>query len=413
MTTPARGRSGGRRGRVGLALAGGGPVGVVYEIGALCALDEALEGVDFTALSQYVGVSAGAVVAACLANGIAPRHQARAIVTRVPGEPPFVPESFFVPAYGAWAKRAALLPAVAADAIRALTTVRGRRGLESLERTARLLPVGIFDNDSVRSYLARLFARPGRTDDFRRLKHRLTVVAVDLESGRRVLFGSEGWDEVPISRAVQASTALPGLYAPVLVDGRYCVDGVLLRTVHASVALERGAKLIFSINPIVPVDLTSAIQRGELRPGTIARAGLPAVLSQTFRTLVHSRMEVGMERYATHYPDADIIRFEPPREDLAMFFGSIFSFASRREVCELAYEHTRHDLRTRRKVLEPMLARHGVRLNMDVLHDRTRTVWGAPAPWNGPMASPFRRLEKAIAALEREVATPGAAFRDN
>lgn len=405
VATTARGRGrGGRRSRIGVALAGGGPVGAVYEIGALCALDEALDGLELTRLNQYVGVSAGAVVASCLANGITPRHQARAIVTRIPGEPAFVPESFFTPAYGAWARRAAQLPGVLSEALRALTIVRGRRGLQSLGRAARLLPVGIFDNDGVREYLARLFAKAGRTDDFRRLAHRLTVVAVDLESGRRILFGTEGWDDVPISRAVQASTAIPGFYAPVCVEGRYCVDGVLLRTVHASVALERGVNLLFSINPIVPVDLTGAIQRGELERGTVLRAGLPAVLSQTFRTLVHSRMEVGMERYATHFPNADILRFEPPRDDLAMFFGSIFSFDSRREVCERAYEHTRQDLRARRAVIEPVLARHGIRLRMDVLNDHTRTVWGEPAGWNGPMTSPFRRLERAIAALEREVA---------
>ena len=36
-----------RRGhRVGLALAGGGPLGGIYEIGALLALNEALKGVD-------------------------------------------------------------------------------------------------------------------------------------------------------------------------------------------------------------------------------------------------------------------------------------------------------------------------------------------------------------------------------
>lgn len=403
MASTKRGRPGRRR-SVGLALAGGGPVGAVYEIGALCALDEALDGIDFTTLDQYVGVSAGAVVASCLANGITPRHQARAIVSRIPGEPEFVPESFFTPAYGAWARRAAQLPGVLSDALRALTIVRGRRGLESLARAARLLPVGMLDNEGVRDYLERLFALPGRTDDFRQLGRRLTVVAVDLESGRRILFGSEGWDDVPISRAVQASTALPGVYAPVPVEGRYCVDGVLLRTVHASVALERGVRLLFSINPIVPVDLTGAVQRGELERGTILRAGLPAVLSQTFRTLVHSRMEVGMERYAKHYPNADILKFEPPRDDLAMFFGSIFSFSSRREVCERAYEHTRQDLRARREELEPVLARHGIRLRMDVLSDHTRSVWGAPARWNDGMTSPFRRLEQALATLERELA---------
>ena len=50
--------------RIGLAIAGGGPVGLVYEIGALHALSEALEGIDFNHLTVYVGVSAGAVTAA-------------------------------------------------------------------------------------------------------------------------------------------------------------------------------------------------------------------------------------------------------------------------------------------------------------------------------------------------------------
>ncbi|HSL82695.1 MAG TPA: patatin-like phospholipase family protein, partial [Thermoanaerobaculia bacterium] len=52
------GRSGGSP-RIGLALAGGGPEGAVYEIGALRALDEALEGLDLNRLDVYVGVSAG------------------------------------------------------------------------------------------------------------------------------------------------------------------------------------------------------------------------------------------------------------------------------------------------------------------------------------------------------------------
>ncbi|HEU5173632.1 MAG TPA: patatin-like phospholipase family protein, partial [Gemmatimonadaceae bacterium] len=55
------------RGGIGLALAGGGPVGAIYEIGALRALEDSLDTVDFTALSCYVGVSAGALLASCLA----------------------------------------------------------------------------------------------------------------------------------------------------------------------------------------------------------------------------------------------------------------------------------------------------------------------------------------------------------
>lgn len=54
--------------RIGLALGGGGPLGGIYEIGALRALDEALDGLDFNNIDVYVGVNAGSFVAANLAN---------------------------------------------------------------------------------------------------------------------------------------------------------------------------------------------------------------------------------------------------------------------------------------------------------------------------------------------------------
>ena len=88
---------------IGLALAGGGPEGAVYEIGALLALDEALEGLDLNDLCIYVGVSAGAFIAANLANGLTPVQMTRAIVKSEPGEHPFKPETFLRPAFGALA----------------------------------------------------------------------------------------------------------------------------------------------------------------------------------------------------------------------------------------------------------------------------------------------------------------------
>jgi hypothetical protein len=57
---------------------------------------------------------------------------------------------------------------------------------------------------------------------------------------------------VPISKAVEASAALPGYYPPVKIDGRHYVDGALLKTLHASAALKEGVKLLFAINPLVP-----------------------------------------------------------------------------------------------------------------------------------------------------------------
>ena len=370
-----RKRRQGSRG-IGLALAGGGQEGAVYEIGALRALEEALDGIDLTDLDSYVGVSAGSFVAALLANEIPVAQLVRMIVSHEAEEQPFHFEKFFLPAYGEIAKRIAMLPRLAAESLLRFARRPGDQTFrEAFTRLSRALPVGLFDNEPIREYLEQAFARKHRTNDFRKLKHPLRVVAADLGSGRAVLFGGEGWDHVPISLAVQASTALPGLYPPVRVDGIDCVDGVLLRTIHASVALEQGVELLLCVNPIVPTDVRTAIGQGLMPKGILAARGLPAVLSQTFRTLIHSRLEVGIARYATRFPDADLVLFEPGRDEYAMFFSNIFSFASRREVCELAYKNTRHELWERRRTLGPLFAKHGLTLRLDVLKDDRRTIW--------------------------------------
>ena len=54
--------------KTGLAIAGGGPVGAIYELGALRALDESIDGLRLHELDVYVGVSSGAIIAASLAT---------------------------------------------------------------------------------------------------------------------------------------------------------------------------------------------------------------------------------------------------------------------------------------------------------------------------------------------------------
>ncbi len=364
-----------RSGHVGLALAGGGPEGAVYEIGVLRALDEALDGVDFNRLPVYVGVSAGAFVSANLANGISTAQNVRAIVKHEPGEHPFVPQTFFTPAVGEMVRRSLMTPGLLLESL--WNYVRHYDDLtivESMLSISRALPVGVFDNDPIRVYLQKIYSMDGRTDDFRRLASKLIVVATELDTGVAVRFGEPGRDHVPISQAVQASGALPGVYPPVLIDGRHYVDGVLLKTMHASVALEAGAKLVICVNPIVPVDTLRAEQLDHRRRNLTAM-GLPTVLSQTFRTLIHSRMTVGMAAYAGRYPRRNLVLIEPQPDDYRMFFTNIFSFASRKELCEYAYRATRRDLLARYDELAPVFGRHGVRLRKDVLVDRRRDLW--------------------------------------
>ena len=390
--------------KLGLALAGGGPGGAMYEIGALRALEEALEGVDFTALHTYVGVSAGAVVAASLANGISPAQLARAIVRQEPGEPPLTPEIFFTPHYREWARRSLKLPRFLIDvAVRFARRKSGRNLLESLTRLGGALPLAIFDNEPIRRFLQHTFARKGRTDDFRKLRHQLIVVATDFESGRPIRFGERGWDHIPISRAVQASTAFPGLYPPVTIDGRECVDGVLLKTMHASVALEHGARLVFCVNPIVPIDIAAGTSRGVLQRGVLLDRGLPAILSQTFRTMIHSRLEAGMAAYTARYPGADVLLLEPEPDEYSMFFTNVFKFSSRQAVCARAYEVTRATLRRHYTEFSRRLARHGVRLRKDVLEDTSRDLWtslgideSSPAAMTGALNRTLKDLGKLL-----------------
>jgi hypothetical protein len=278
-----------------------------------------------------------------------------------------------------------------------------------LIRLARALPVGIFANEPIREYLARIYSRPGRTDDFRRLPRRLVVVASDLDSGQAVRFGEPGLDDVPISTAVQASSALPGLYPPVEIEGRYYVDGVLLKTLHASVALDAGAELVLCLNPLVPVDTAEAVARGVMKRGKLVDRGLPAVLAQTFRTLIRSRLAAGMGSYEERYGGADVVLFEPRRDDYRMFFTNIFSFSSRRAVCEHAYDTVRSDLLARYDELAPAFERHGLALSRDVL-ERPRDLWvsvGLPVERQDERSrDPLADLERTLDRLDAWLADP-------
>jgi NTE family protein len=378
-------QSHGRAPRVGLALAGGGALGAVYEIGALCALDEAIDGFSATEMDCYVGVSAGSIVAALLANGRSPAQLVRMLAGMESGAESFEPATLFAPAYGEWVRGGLRLPTRVLRTLRRLISSEHDDGiLGAANALAEAAPIALFDNTPLRRALREAFRAGGGTDDFRQLSRRLIIVATDLESGRALHLGEPGWDDVPISLAAQASSAVPGLYPPVDVKGHPCVDGVLLRTVHASLALEHGVELLLAVNPIVPVDTAAAPRTAA---GDVIAHGLPAILSQTFRTLVHSRMEVGLKSYADRYPDADVVLFEPKRDEYGMFFANIFSLAQRLEVCELAYRATRADLRERRRALAPVLGRHRLALRDSVLDDSTRSLWRAAA-----MEPPTARL---------------------
>ncbi len=357
-----------------------------------------------------MGVSAGAFIAAYLANGLTASQMCRAIVKHEPGEHPFVPENFFTLAWRELGKRALSVPRLAFEAlgdfVRHPEDVSPR---ESLTRLARALPVGMFDNEPIRAYLQQ---------DLRDARGAPTTSASWSASwssspptstpGRPCASASRRSSTCRSRPRSRPARALPGLYPPVVIDGRHYVDGVLLKTLHASVALEAGAKLLICLNPIVPVDTATAVARGVMRRGKLIDRGLPSVLSQSVRTLVHSRLEAGMASYYDRFDGIDLVLIEPDRDDYKMFFTNIFSFSQRRAVCEHAYEATRAQLLERYEELAPLLARHGLTLNRTVLEDE-RTLWDhldaavepEPARARGRDGRPGEVLDDLSDALDR------------
>ncbi|TMH23525.1 MAG: patatin family protein [Betaproteobacteria bacterium] len=365
------------RPRVGLALAGGGPLGGIYEVGALLALAESLDGVDLTELDVYVGVSSGGFVAAALANGISPTQMYRLFIDDG-ADAGLAPALFLRPAFGEFARRALSVPRLFAGAALDFLRQPFRRGaLAPFATLGRAVPTGLFDQHAIDAFLVRLFAAGRRSNDFRTLERKLFLVATNLDTGKAVTFGESGFDHVPINKAIAASAALPGLFVPVEIDGEHYVDGALNKTLHASVALDQGVDLLLCVNPLVPFDASLAARHGRLTVEKINHGGLPLVLAQALRAVMHSRMQVGMEKYRRQYPRADVLLFEPDREDADMFFVNIFSYSHRKRLCEAAYHKARQRLLAQRDSLEPLLARHRIRLNVERLREPLRSIRAA------------------------------------
>ena len=382
--------------RFGLALAGGGPLGAFYEVGTLHAIGEAFDGLDLTDLDMYVGVSSGAMIAAGLVNGYDTADMGVVFIHNASLEYPVRPGLFLRPAFREYLRRIASVPGLVFDILKDYLRDPGKDWAEAIDPLGRLVPTGLCDNRPFERFLAKMFSGHGRTNDFRNLRHKLYIIATELNSGSSVRFGERGHDHVPISRAIQASTALPGLYPPVPIDGHTYVDGALMRTMNASLLLAAGADFVICINPLVAFDASSVplskdVKRKDL---DLTRRGLPAVLSQTFRALIQSRMLVGHRTYKQSYPGTDVLLFEPDRGDDELFFKNPFRYADRKQLAEHAYQRTRRDLLANADALARILTRHGLRLRVDRLEDPARTFSTA-------VRERRRRLQPVTGSLHR------------
>ncbi|MBW2190866.1 MAG: patatin-like phospholipase family protein, partial [Deltaproteobacteria bacterium] len=116
-------------------------------------------------------------------------------------------------------------------------------------------------------------------DDFRNLDKHLLITAADIDGRGRVVFGRGYRDEVPISKALAASTCVPGLFRPHRIDDRFYVDGEVVRTLSIDLAVEAGADVVIVSNVYRPyvgrVGSPSLVHQGGLAVARQSFSGKP------------------------------------------------------------------------------------------------------------------------------------------
>ncbi len=353
-------------GKVALVLAGGGLTGAVYEVGALRAIDDLLVDRTVNDLDIYVGTSAGALVAAGLANGLSPEAMLQAFEGSHPELPALERWRIFHPNNREFLHRTLALPRVLLGAwSHYLRHLSDMNVFDLAWSLTEALPSGMYDILALERYLRRVLSGPGLSNCFADLARDLYIIATDLDTGERLVFGRDEEAEVPISLAVAASSALPMLYKPVCVGDRECVDGGLRGNASLDLAIEKGAKLVICINALVPYDNRDRDAIPFLGPdgGYLSQKGAQFIASQMLRILTHSGLHYHVKQLRRHHPDVDIILIEPRRDDYQMFFYNIMRYSSRLTVARHGFESVTLDLAEDYAKYKEILARHGIPLS--------------------------------------------------
>lgn len=289
--------------RRGLVLGGGGVLGAAWMIGALRALED-VTGWDPRTADVIVGTSAGSVLAALLGAGVGTmslvNHQRG---SSTPEDPPLAYDHDATaalpprPRLRLGSRRLLLRSAQRRDTLGALYAVlpEGRGSLGAVGTT-------------VEAAAGSWAGHPA-----------CWVVAVDYDEGDRVVFGRPEAPSAPISKAVMASCAIPGWFAPVDIDGRRYVDGGVHSVTSLDLLAGRGLDEVVVLAPMVSFAYD--------RPRS-----LPMRLERAVRRMMTKR--VLHEARLVRESGTAVTVLGPGADDLAAFGANLMDPARRMKVLE-------------------------------------------------------------------------------
>ena len=402
---PRRRRARGRKkpSKTALVLGGGGFTGGVYEIGALRALDLLAVNSTVNNFDVYVGTSAGSFVAGMLANGITPDEMMQVLSSHAPSEFEDLDlDKVLRPNYLGFLSKAAALPLRTAQLLGSLVRIGELSAIDIGVGLAEALPTGLYSNSGLADYVENVLNESDRINDFRLLDRELYLTATDLDTCERIVFGEDGWTDVPISKAIQCSTCLPLVYKPVELKGRQMVDGGIRSTTNVDIAVEKGAKFIVVVSRLVPYinDFENTIPTvfGR-RVRRVSDMGLPAIANQAFRLIAHDRLHQAVEQWQERYPGVDIILLEPEPNDELMFGTPIMDYSRRLEIARHGFESVTATLAQDYDRYHEIAERHG----LEISERRVRRVVEQASEEEPEQLSAWRRvLEQTTSVLLRQ-----------
>ncbi len=345
----------------------------MYEIGCLTALDDFFDGFSVNQFDVYVGTSAGAAVAAFMANGVKPRAIYDDIRNDRKSYFNFARRDIYSFGYReSWHMVKKFVRSLIPIARHFLKN-RGRLSiLDLLPMLEENLPSGIFTLKNLDRSLAHFFSQEGYTNDFRNLKRALYIPAVDLDMGRYDVFGEGDFSDIPISLAVTASSAVPILFQPVHIRGKEYIDGGVSRVAHIDVALNYDAEMVWVVNPVqYIVNDRTRVRLRDLSGKCVGikEKGLSHIYDQAMRISTSARIYLALKRYISEHPTKRFILTQPQPSDAYLFAHNAVSFDSRVEILKCGYTSTVQALKDDYTYYQQCLKEYDINVRLDRFKD--------------------------------------------